>query len=63
MEIEDENEILELNNNEDLDLLYILKNNLKPVKMNLQSLFLLRWITMQLEVLAKSKKKKRKFRK
>ena len=57
MEIEDENEILELNNNEDLDLLYILTNNLKPVKMNLQSLFLLRGITMQLEVLAKSKKR------
>ena len=61
MEIEDENEILELNNNEDLDLLYILTNNLKPVKMNLQSLFLLRGITIQLEMLAKSKKRHENF--
>ena len=61
MEIEDENDSLELNNNEDLDLLYILTNNLKPVKMNLQSLFLLRGITIQLEMLAKSKKRHENF--
>ena len=57
MEIEDQDEILELNNDLDIDLLYILTNNLKPIKMNMQSLFLLRGITMQLDDLAKSKKR------